>query len=230
MDAASKSDPMCVVWIESRDQNGWTEHGRTEVIKDSLNPEFSTQICIEYHLEELQKMKFAIYDVDHPTGPLNSQDFLGEASCTLGQIVSAGRLELQLAPHGGWIIIESHDVSNKKEILNLCFSGQQLGNPRFLSEPNPVLALYRLSPEGQKTLIHRSARIKHTRRPNWPKFSVPLCLLEKDGAETKILIECLDHRKRGNHKLIGQVQLNCCDLYQSPKTFELTKPVIYIPH
>ena len=217
---------MCVVWIESADRNGWNEYERTEMIRNSLNPEFSKRIRIQYRFEELQKMKFAIYDVDHPIGPLNSQDFLGEAACTLGQIVSAGRLELQLAPHSGRIIIESHDMSNNKEVLNLCFGGQQLANPRFLSEPNPVLALYRLSPEGQKTLIHRSARIKHTRRPNWPKFTVPVGLFEKDGAETKILIECLDHRKCGNHKLIGQVQLNCCDVYQSPKTFELTKPVI----
>ena len=221
MDVLSKSDPMCVVWIESRDQNGWTEHSRTEVIKNSLNPEFSTQICIEYHFEELQKMKFAIYDVDHPIGPLNSQDFLGEAACTLGQIVSAGRLELQLAPHSGRIIIESQDMSNNKEVLELLFSAQQLPKSSLLSEPDPFLVFYRISPDARQTRIHETPHVDNTRRPSWPKFSVPLCLLEGKDQAAALLIQCLNHNGNGNHKLIGQIQVNSSDLLQAPKTFEL---------
>ena len=217
---------MCVVWIETSD--GWVEHDRTEMVKNSLNPEFSKRISIEYHFEQLQKLKFSLYDIDDPTGPLKRQDFLGEATCTLGQIVHSGRLEFSLAPRCGRIIIESQDMSKNRDFLDLCFRAQQLANSRHLSEPNPFLEFHRISPEGHKTLIHRTESVKHTRQPDWAKFTVPLCLFEMDGAESKILIECFDKRRSGDHKLIGQVQLSSRYLYRSPKYFELIRMVIFI--
>ena len=41
---------------------------------------------MDYLFEELQKLKFFIYDIDSPTGNLKNADFLGELECTLGQV------------------------------------------------------------------------------------------------------------------------------------------------
>ena len=42
---------------------------------------------MDYFFEELQKLKFFIYDIDNPNvANLKSADFLGEMECTLGQV------------------------------------------------------------------------------------------------------------------------------------------------
>lgn len=61
--------------------------GRTERLDNTLNPQFSKALILDYFFEELQKLKFFIYDIDNPnTTNLNSADFLGEMECTLGQV------------------------------------------------------------------------------------------------------------------------------------------------
>lgn len=60
--------------------------GRTERVENSLNPNFSKAILVDYFFEELQKLKFILYDIDSPRGSLKSADFLGEMECTLGQV------------------------------------------------------------------------------------------------------------------------------------------------
>ena len=60
--------------------------GRTERLANSLNPQFSTPIIIDYFFEELQKLKFVIHDIDSASGSLKDADFLGEMQCNLGQV------------------------------------------------------------------------------------------------------------------------------------------------
>ena len=62
--------------------------GRTERLDNTLNPRFSKAVTVDYFFEELQKLKFFIYDIDSPSGNLKSADFLGEMECTLGQVQS----------------------------------------------------------------------------------------------------------------------------------------------
>ena len=59
---------------------------RTERIKNTLNPTFSQKIQLDYYFEEVQKLKFGIYDIDNDTTKLSDDDFLGKAKCTLGQV------------------------------------------------------------------------------------------------------------------------------------------------
>ena len=224
MDVFSKSDPMCVVWVESPNRNCWEEHSRTETIKNTLNPEFSQRIRIEYHFEQLQKLRFTLYDIDYKRKGLDYQDYLGEVTCTLGHIVSAGHLELALAPHGGRLFIQSQDVSKNKDTLGLSFGAIDLPK-RGWTTPTAFMSLYRLSTNGLKTLIHRTEPIHNNRQPKWRKFTVPLCLFETEG---DVLIECFNYKHNGAHKLIGQVQVKITDLLQATKSFALEKPVLFL--
>ena len=60
--------------------------GRTERIKNNLNPNFTKKINIDYFFEEVQLLKFAVYDIDNETVELGDDDFLGETQTTLGQV------------------------------------------------------------------------------------------------------------------------------------------------
>ena len=62
------------------------QHSRTEKVKNNLNPDFAKGITVDYYFEMVQKLKFAVYDVDNETSSLGDDDFLGDMECTLGQV------------------------------------------------------------------------------------------------------------------------------------------------
>ncbi|ELW66116.1 Copine-5 [Tupaia chinensis] len=126
---------------------GETPFGRTEVIDNTLNPDFVRKFIVDYFFEEKQNLRFDLYDVDSKSPDLSKHDFLGQAFCTLGEIVGspASRLEKSLTigafslnsrtgkpmpavSNGGvpgkkcgTIILSAEELSNCREILN-CLS------------------------------------------------------------------------------------------------------------
>jgi len=60
--------------------------GRTENIKDSLSPEFSRSFELDYYFEQIQRLLFAVYDMDNSTPQVSDDDFLGQIDCTLGEV------------------------------------------------------------------------------------------------------------------------------------------------
>ena len=61
-DLMSYSDPVCIMFIQKQGQ--WFELGRTELIKDTLNPAWEKRFVVDYSFEERQIVKFEIYDWD----------------------------------------------------------------------------------------------------------------------------------------------------------------------
>ena len=55
---------------------------------NNLNPSFAQAFVMDYKFEEVQKLKFSVYDIDSPTQRLTDHDFLGEMECTLGHVSS----------------------------------------------------------------------------------------------------------------------------------------------
>ena len=41
---------------------------------------------MDYRFEEVQKLKFSIYDIDNESPTLDDDDFLGFIECTLGEV------------------------------------------------------------------------------------------------------------------------------------------------
>lgn len=61
----SKSDPMCVVEEHRPVPNNpamleWVQIGRTETVKDELNPEWNRKIRMDYWFEVKQDMRFRL--------------------------------------------------------------------------------------------------------------------------------------------------------------------------
>ncbi|XP_056662275.1 copine-2-like [Monodelphis domestica] len=70
----------------------WALFDRTETAINNLNPAFAKKFVIDYHFEEVQKLKFALFDQDKSSLQLEEHDFLGQFSCTLGMIVSSKKI------------------------------------------------------------------------------------------------------------------------------------------
>jgi len=56
------------------------------MILNNLNPQFAKTFRVDYYFEEVQKFKFAVFDIDNETQSLEDDDFLGEIECTLGHV------------------------------------------------------------------------------------------------------------------------------------------------
>ncbi len=222
----SKSDPLCVVYVQAN--GAWTEFRRTERLVNTLNPDFATKILIGYRFEELQKLKFKIYDIDSASAVLEQHDFLGEAECNLGQIVSSGNFVTSLHhPKGknkGEICVRAEEIGSNKEEVEFLFSGEGFKKSGPFSKPDPFLAIYKEN----NALIHRTPFIKDNCNPKWQKFTVPMRMIRtKDGQDITLTLQCWNWNGDGNHKLIGEVKVNTRELLQAPKTFNLIEKVSF---
>ena len=96
MDTFSKSDPMAVIFMQPFGSRDYVEVFRTECIQNNLNPRFARKAKVSYAFEEVQNIRFEVYDLDSNSPNLEDHDFIGGAATTLAQIASADITRLQL--------------------------------------------------------------------------------------------------------------------------------------
>ncbi|KAH9688581.1 protein BONZAI 3 [Citrus sinensis] len=194
LDIASKSDPMAVVYAKKRDGR-LEEIGRTEVIMNNLNPAWIGKISIAFQFEIIQPLVFRVYDVDtkYHNIPvkmlkLEDQDFLGEASCVLSEIVTKQNRTLTLKLHNnyglrvsrnfGTLSVHAEETVASKSAVEIAFRCSHLQNVDLFSKSDPFLRISRIVESGN---------------------SVPIYKTE----ENPLIIECFDFNTSGNHVLMG---------------------------
>ncbi|CAN1761116.1 Protein BONZAI 3 [Linum perenne] len=148
-DVTSKSDPMAVLYAKKHDGK-LEEVGRTEVILNTLNPSWISKVTISYQFEILQPLVIQVYDVDtrYHNVPVKSldlkdQDFLGEASCFLSEIVTKQNRTLILSlqsksGHGvvrnlGTVSIHAEETVASKTAVEIAFRCSHLDNKDMFS-------------------------------------------------------------------------------------------------
>ncbi|XP_070809327.1 copine-2 isoform X1 [Pituophis catenifer annectens] len=208
-DVTSKSDPFCVLFMDINEK--WTEIDRTETAVNNLNPAFSKKFIIDYHFEEVQKLKFALFDQDKSSMQLYEHDFLGEFSCTLGSIVSSKKVTRALVlgngkPAGkGMITIAAQELLDNR-VITLSMAGRKLDKKDLFGKSDPFLEFYKQGDDGKWMLVHRTEVIKYTLDPVWKPFTVPLISLCDGETEKQIKIVCYDYDNDGGHDFIGEFQ------------------------
>ncbi|KAJ1557760.1 Copine-8, partial [Nowakowskiella sp. JEL0078] len=154
------------------DPNAWREIGRTEVIRDDLNPKFITKISMPFIFEEMQLLRFVVLDIDSQAFRIEDHDLLGVYEIPLSGIVSAQGLKKPLL-RGGTISIVANEVSENKRNVNLQFSGRGLDKKDFFGKSDPYYVISRII--GQHSVaVFKSEVIKKTLDPNWRPICLPL--------------------------------------------------------
>ncbi|XP_075470090.1 copine-5 isoform X2 [Ascaphus truei] len=221
---------MCVLYTQGVESKQWREFGRTEVIDNSLHPEFVRKFILDYFFEEKQNLRFDLYDVDSKSPDLSKHDFLGQCFCTLGEIVgSAGsRLEKSLtmgaynlnsrsgkpAPslsNGGIpskkcgvIIISAEELGNCRDVTTMQFCGSKLDKKDFFGKSDPFMVFYRSNEDGTFTICHKTEVVKNTLSPVWQPFSIPVRGLCNGDHDRTIKVEIYDWDRDGSHDFIGE--------------------------
>nr|XP_048692248.1 copine-8 isoform X3 [Caretta caretta] len=158
-DTFSKSDPICVLYTQGIGSKEWREFGRTEVIDNTLNPDFVRKFIMDYFFEERENLRFDLYDVDSKSPNLSKHDFLGQVFCTLGEIVGSQGSRLEKAIAGipgkkcGTIILTAEELNCCRDSVLMQFCANKLDKKDFFGKSDPFLVFYRSNEDGRTIKI-----------------------------------------------------------------------------
>ncbi|XVF11387.1 hypothetical protein REPUB_Repub08aG0023700 [Reevesia pubescens] len=220
---------MLVVYIKERD-GAITEVFRTEVILNSLNPTWITKYAITYHFEVVQTLLFHVFDVDtqfHNVDvkmlKLEEQQFLGEASCTLSEIVTKPNRLLTLdlvrrdesvtsthSQHHGKLTVHAEECFSSKSTVEMTLKCLDLESKDLFSKSDPFLVISKLVEGGISIPVCKTEVLKNNLNPTWkPVF---MNIQQVGSKDSPLVIECFNFNSNGKHELIGKVEKSLVDL------------------
>ncbi|XP_042514738.1 protein BONZAI 3-like isoform X2 [Macadamia integrifolia] len=225
-DIFSKSDPIAIVYAKKRDGT-LEEIGRTEVIMNTLDPVWIEKVHIAYQFETVQLLVFHVYDVDtkYHNLPvkmlrLNEQEFLGEASCVLSEIVTKQSRSLVLNLHNrnghrgvkrlGTLTVHAEETNASRKAVEMILRCSHLDNKDFFSKSDPFLRISRIVESGSAIPICKTEVVNDNLNPIWKPLR--LTMQQFGSKDNPLVLECFDFNDSGNHVLIGKIQKSVADL------------------
>ncbi|CAD8105544.1 unnamed protein product [Paramecium sonneborni] len=210
MDIFSKSDPYVVLQIQKNKK--WYDFGKTEIIQDNLNPNFTKTFIIDYFFECQQPLKFIVNDDDGK----GQFDFIGSVETTLGRIAGSRDQVLIIdltkgSKKTGSLIVKAEQVRLINQKIKMQIYGEQLSNTRFLPWETtcPFFRLFRESQDNNQNLqIYESEQINNCLNPKWRSLNISFQKFCNGNLGKSLRIEVLDYRSQGNHLLIGITQFS----------------------
>ncbi|XP_039468593.1 copine-9 [Oreochromis aureus] len=228
MDTFSKSDPVVVLYVQGLGTKEWREFGRTEVIDNTLNPDFVRKFVLDFFFEEKQNLRFDVYNVDTRSSNLSKhKDFLGQMFCTLGEIIGSpgGRLERTLSgipgKKCGTIIFTAEELSNCRDIATMQFCANKLDKKDFFGKSDPFLVFYRSNEDGTFTICHKTEVIKNNLNPVWQPFTIPVRALCNGDYDRTVKVDVYDWDRDGSHDFIGEFTTSYRELSRGQSQFNV---------
>ncbi|NWX53773.1 CPNE9 protein, partial [Promerops cafer] len=226
-----------VLFVQVSGSSEWKEFGRTEVIDNTLNPDFVRKFVLDYYFEEKQNLRFDVkwwgWVVgdwgNHPPGSHNAlfgaQDFLGQAFVALGEVIGSqrGRLERPLTgvpgKRCGTILLLAEELSNCRDIVTMQLCANKLDKKDFFGKSDPFLVFYRSNEDGTFTICHKTEVVKNTLNPVWQPFTIPVRALCNGDYDRTVKIDVYDWDRDGSHDFIGEFATSYRELSRAQSQF-----------
>jgi len=216
MDHFSKSDPCVVVQMDEQPpRKQWKDIGRTEVIKNNLNPTFKKTFSIVYKFEQVQSLRFMVYDVDNATASLEDDDFIGCMTCSLAEICGSRGMQLvkPLANHkgkvNGRIVVTADEMNkssttdgNRDDLIELGFRGTHLAKKDLFGKSDPYFVVSKMVNQDYLN-VYESEVVKHNLNPMWKPFKLTRSKLCNVNNSLPLRFSCYDWDRYSSHDFIG---------------------------
>ena len=169
-DTTSKSDPYLLLSTQPS-VGASAVLGRTETIANSISPKWNTGVWLDYFFETRQDLSIRIFD-DDSKGP-GGDDTLGTATFQLAHAVSLGQnatgFKVKLASGDGhvFVTVQQSSTAGKRDTVVFQLSGRGLKKMDTFGQSDAYYTLYRVNPNGTKTLLHTSEVVSKSLTPTW---------------------------------------------------------------
>ncbi|GAV60204.1 C2 domain-containing protein/Copine domain-containing protein [Cephalotus follicularis] len=227
-DVLSKSDPMLVLYTKGSD-GALKEDFRTEVVLNSLNPTWIVKHTLTYQFEVVQTLLFRVFDIDTQfhtadvkTLKLDEQQYLGEATCALSEIVVKSNRSLTLdimrreystsgpSQNHGKLTVHAEECISSKTTTEMILRCSELESKDLFSKSDPFLVISKVVESGTPIPVCKTEVIKNDHKPTWKP--VYLNIQQVGSKDSPLIIECFNFNSNGKHDLIGKVQKSLADL------------------
>lgn len=227
MDVFSLSDPFAL--LEKESGNDWSEIGRTETIWDVLNPKWVRSFLLPSSTKKTTMLRVTIYDRDARTQDLEKHEIIGDATCTVEEIIKLGcngvslHLQNDSLKQTGMVTIIGDRIEDSHKEHEVFLGHCKFKNTSILGmfTIRPYITIYRRRSNNEWAPIFRSKTYKRGEDAAFSedllhrakiRTSVPSATCE----ETPLKIELRCHKAMAEHKLIGAVQMSLGSLRQQP--------------
>lgn len=213
------SDPFAVVTKLKTSGDGKPEVlGKTEVVKNSLSPQWTKIFELEYTLGEPCKVAVSIFD-EVRKGDNKS---MGSTVFDIGELLGArGNTKAHRLKKGGTVFANVRK-STGSGMLRLKMKGTKLKNVEgVFGKSDPFFELSRkVDAAGGLTWdnIYRSAKIKNNLNPDWDTAIVPLSQLCGGNLDAPVLVSVFDYESSGKHVAMGSIETSVNALQQSAQS------------
>ncbi|KAM7480215.1 hypothetical protein LguiA_028428 [Lonicera macranthoides] len=178
----------------------------------------------------VQTLVFRVYDVDTHFQDLevkmlklDEQQFLGEATCALSEIVTKSNKSFTLdlvhkeesagsnrPQHFGQITVCADECISSKTTTELIMRCLNLECRDLFSRIDPFLVISKTVESGVRIPICKTEVLRNDLSPTWkPVF---LNIQQVGSKESPLIIECLNFNSNGKHELAGKVQKSLAEL------------------
>lgn len=213
------SDPFAVVTLlpNSRDSNPMIL-GKTEVIKNSLQPDWTKTFFLDYELGTPVSILIKIFDEVRK----GDNKEMGSAVFELGAILGAkGNTKAKELKRGGTIYVRVEKAVGKGS-LRLKMSGISLTNTEgFMKKSDPFYQFTRKDVGARGTewnVVHRSDKIKNSLNPKWKEETIDLSVLCGGNVDAPLRLAVYDYESDGKHVLMGETEITVSDLVKAKST------------
>lgn len=233
-DFMSKSDP--VLYLKKCvSGNQYAEVGRTEVVKNDLNPDFATSFRVEFVFETRQKFRVEVVDVDNFKDL--SGDYIGGAEFELADVVGSMhnmkilRLTNDKEKETGKCIVRLDKVGDEiQKKIQMKLSVLDVPKTSFFSGHNSFIRVYKMRlsdelmnkvkegdvkyeslPVNEWLLVYKSQPVKG-KDISLPPICMKGSKLCNNNFDVPLKIELWKYKSSGSHRFLGQLFLTVNDL------------------
>uniref|UniRef100_A0A665WZ39 Copine 8 n=1 Tax=Echeneis naucrates TaxID=173247 RepID=A0A665WZ39_ECHNA len=191
------------------------QFGRTEVIDNTLNPDFVRKFILDYFFEERQNLRFDLGEMCVKT------------TCDCDLLTFCHDEVFFFADSGipgkkcGTIIVKAEELNNCRESVMMQFCGNKLDKKDFFGKSDPFLVFHRSNEDGTFTICHKTEVVKNTLNPVWQAFKIPVRALCNGDYDRTIKVEVYDWDRDGSHDFIGEFSTSYRELSRGQSQFNV---------
>uniref|UniRef100_A0A8C5B349 Copine Vb n=1 Tax=Gadus morhua TaxID=8049 RepID=A0A8C5B349_GADMO len=203
---------LCVLYTQGVETKQWREFGRTEVIDNTLNPDFVRKYILDYFFEEKQNLPIEKFGFPYTKGFKRLK---------LSLSLNNGGTRRIPGKKCGSIILSAEELSNCRDSATMQFCANKLDKKDFFGKSDPFMVFYRSNEDGTFTICHKTEVVKNTLNPVWQSITIPVRALCNGDYDRTIKVEVYDWDRDGSHDFIGEFTTSYRELARGQSQFNI---------